>query len=204
MPDSSLVRSEARALVRETRRRLTLVGGGLLVLWVVFFVDRVLLGGSLSAFGIHPRSLPGLIGVLAAPFLHAGLFHIVANTVPFAVLGFLTTARKTMDFWVVSVVSAISAGLGAWLLGAAGSVHIGASGVVFGYLGFLMGRGFFERRPSAILLSVLVTVLFGGMLFAMLPVVAPGISWQAHLFGWLGGLFTSRVLGAAMRGRTRR
>lgn len=199
MTDAALVRTQATALVHETGRRAALIGGAVGLLWLITIVDRVLLGGALAGFGIHPRSLLGLGGVLIAPFVHAGFGHLIANTLPFAVLGFLATSRKRLDFWIVSVVSTLSAGLGAWLLGGAGTVHIGASGVIFGYLGFLMGRGLFERRVGTFVLSLFVTLLFGGMLFTMLPFVAAGVSWQAHLFGWLGGLWVSRLLGRELQ-----
>jgi len=188
-------------LVVETRTRVSVVAKALALLWVVEVVDWLVLGGALDGLGVRPRSLGGLLGVALAPFLHGGLAHLVANTVPFAVLGFLASGRKVLDFWVVSVASAVFAGLGVWLLGAAGTVHIGASGVVFGYLGFLMGRGLFERRAGAIVLSLVVTLLFGGMLLGALPLVGAGVSWLGHLFGWIGGLVTAGVLGRELRRR---
>lgn len=204
MPDREMVRRETQALVRETRDRAVLVGGSVAVLWGVEIVNRLILGGLLDGFGIRPRTLFGLLCIPLAPFLHAGFGHLLANTVPLAVLGFLVTARKRMDWWVVAAASTVSAGLGAWLLGGAATIHLGASSVVFGFLGFLMGRGLFERRPGTLVLSVLVTLVFGGALVGMLPFVAAGVSWQAHLFGWLGGLLTSRTLGRALEQRRSR
>ena len=107
------------------------------------------------------------------------------------------------DFWVVAVGSALTAGLGTWLVGASDSVYIGASGVVFGFLGFPMGRGIHERSAKSILLSLTVTFFFGGMLWGVLPSVGPGISWEGHLFGFLGGLLVSRLLGRELQGRRR-
>jgi membrane associated rhomboid family serine protease len=203
MSDRGVVRQGVTTLVTETRQRVGLVARTTALLWAVEIVDFVL-GGRLDSFGVRPRSLEGLLGIFAAPLLHGGFGHLVANTVPFAILGFLTTARKKMDFWVVVAASTVVGGLGTWLTAPAGGVHIGASGVVFGMLGFLMGRGLFERRAGAIALSMLVTVLFGGMLWGLLPIVAgEGISWQMHLFGFLGGLLTARVLGDGLRRRRR-
>ncbi|MCB9792533.1 MAG: rhomboid family intramembrane serine protease [Alphaproteobacteria bacterium] len=179
------------------------VGGLFAFLWVLELVDVLLLGGALDRFGVRPRTLSGLWGILFAPFLHAGVAHLLANTVAGVPLAFLTMARKRMDFMVVSVVSAITAGLGAWVFGAPGSVHIGASGVIFGYLGFLLGRGVFERRLGAVLLSALVAFLYGGMIVGVLPGLFPGVSWQSHLFGFLGGLLVSRALGEGLRGKAR-
>jgi membrane associated rhomboid family serine protease len=135
------------------------------------------------------------------PFVHADLGHILANTTAGIPLMMLAMTRKRSDAAAVAVVAALTGGLGAWLLGAPGSLHIGASGVVFGWLGFLMGRGIFERRASAILLSVGVTLVYGGALWGLVPGLVNGISWQGHLFGFLGGLLVSRFLGENLRKR---
>jgi membrane associated rhomboid family serine protease len=195
------VQRDVAALVGETRARVGLVLRSVAVLWAVEVVD-VVLGGRLDRLGVQPRSVEGLVGLLFAPFLHAGFGHLLANTVPFVALGFLAAARRRADFWVVSVVSAVTAGLAAWVFGAPGSVHLGASGVVFGFLGFTMGRGIWEKRAGALFLSFLSTFLFGGMLWGVLPLVNPGVSWQSHLGGFLGGLWVARTLGRA-RGRGR-
>jgi membrane associated rhomboid family serine protease len=199
MPTKSALKKEVTALVHETRDRALLVSRGALLLWMVEALDLFAFRGGLDNLGIRPRETTGLVGIFFAPFLHGGFGHLLANTVPFLILGFLVTARKRMDFWVVAVGSALSAGVGTWLTGAPGSLHIGASGVVFGFLGFLMGRGIYERRAGAILLSLTVTFFFGGMLWGVLPTVGPGISWQGHLFGWLGGLLVSRLLGRELQ-----
>jgi membrane associated rhomboid family serine protease len=202
VPDRSVVRREVDALVLETQARIRLVLGWTGLLWGIEVLD-LLLGHRLDAFGVHPRSLGGLVGIAFAPFLHAGFGHLLANTVPLLVLGFLVCARKRMDFTVVAATGAVWAGLGAWLFGAPGSVHIGASGVIFAFFGFLLGRGWWERRPGTMLLSLLVGTTFGGMLWGVLPTVAEGISWQSHLFGFLGGLMAARSLGQGLRRRRR-
>ncbi len=202
MSSRSVVQRQAQALVTETRARVRLVGRATALLWAIELVDQLILRGGLDQYGVRPRELGGLLGILFMPFLHGGLPHLIANTVPFVLLGWLSTGRKRLDFWVVAVVSALTAGLLAWVFGTAGSVHIGASGVVFGFLGFLMGRGIWERRAGPVVLSVLVTLVFGGMLWGMVPVVAGvGISWQGHLGGFLGGLLCARTLGQARSGR---
>ena len=113
--------------------------------------------------------------------------------------------KREADLVVVAAGSwsrPLAAGLGAWTFGAPGSVHVGMSGVIFAYFGFLLGRGIYERRPGAIVLSLLVGWFFGSMLWGVLPfVVGPGISWQSHLFGFLGGALTARALGRGRRGR---
>lgn len=202
MAGRGVVRRQVDTLVVETRARVGLVVRVTGLLWALELVDLLLLGGRLDAFGVAPRTTQGLLGIFAAPLLHGGVGHLLANTLPLLVLGFLATSRKKMDFWVVALASTVIGGLGTWLIAPAATVHIGASGVIFGLLGFLMGRGFFERRAGAIALSTLVTFLFGGMLWGVLPVVAgAGISWQMHLFGYLGGLLVSWRLGRGLRGR---
>ena len=182
--------------------RLRLVGGAIGVIWTLELVDRLFFGGHLDQLGVRPRTWSGLWGILAAPLLHGGFAHLVSNTVPAFVLGMLATTRAVSDFWRVVVAAGLSAGLGSWLFGSTGSVHIGASGVVFGFLGFLMARGYFERSAVAVVVSVAVTVLFGSMLWGMVPVVAGvGISWQAHLFGWVGGVLVARSLPRPRRRR---
>lgn len=202
MAGRNVVRRQVDTLVVETKARVGLVARVTGLLWALELVDVFLLGSRLDAFGVAPRSVNGLLGIFAAPFLHGGLGHLVANTIPLIVLGFLATSRKKMDFWVVALASTVVGGLGTWLIAPAATVHIGASGVIFGLLGFLMGRGIFERKLGAIAMSMLVTFFFGGMLWGVLPVVAgAGISWQMHLFGYLGGLLVSWRLGKGLRGR---
>jgi membrane associated rhomboid family serine protease len=157
-------------------------------------VVNLVLGGALLSWGIVPRTIEGLWGLLFAPFLHGSLSHLALNTVSFVLLGSITMLRKRSDFWTVSVVGALGSGLGAWLFGGVGTVHIGASGVIFAYLGFLMARGLFERSVQGLLLSGVVTWFFGSMVWGVLP-LAVGVSWQAHLFGFLSGVAAAAVIG---------
>jgi len=199
---SSIDRPQSADLTGSVKNAALTVGGGVSLLWLMF-VAQTLSFGLMDGLAIAPRTLTGLIGVLFAPLLHGSIGHIVGNTVGFAVLAPLTMLRKRMDFWVVTLFSAVSSGLGAWLLGASGSLHLGASGVIFGYLGFLMARGLFERRVGAILLSAVVTLLFGSMVFGIFPILAGvGVSWQAHMFGFVGGVGTARLLGTEIRKRS--
>jgi membrane associated rhomboid family serine protease len=166
------------------------LGGTVAVLWTVYLVN-LLLGGWLLRYGVIPRTDVGLRGILFAPFLHVNLAHIVANTVPFVILGWLVTLRDQRHFLTVTAIAMLGAGIFAWLFGAPGSVHVGASGVVFGYLGFLMLSGWFDRSIAAIMISVAVTVVWGGLVFGVLPGM-PGVSWQGHLGGFVGGVFAAR------------
>ncbi|MEM9088215.1 MAG: rhomboid family intramembrane serine protease [Cyanobacteria bacterium P01_F01_bin.53] len=169
------------------------------VLWAIEIVDWVIFQGRLDLwFGIHPRTVGGLVGIVCAPFLHGDFAHLIANTVPLVSLGWLVMLRRTEDWVFVSIIAALLGGLGTWLIGAPGSVHIGASGVIFGYFGFLLLRGYFERSVVAIAFSVLVTVLYGSILWVVLP-LQQGISWEGHLCGFLGGVLAARLLAKPRR-----
>ncbi|MEX2110196.1 MAG: rhomboid family intramembrane serine protease [Gemmatimonadaceae bacterium] len=172
------------------RTQALILGGTLAVFWVVFVVNLAL-GGALLSLGVIPRTTVGLRGVLFAPFLHGSLDHIVANSIPFVVLGWMVMLRDERHFIPVTLAGMIGSALMAWLLGAPGSVHIGASGLVFGYLGFLMLSGWYARSFGSILLSVIVTLVWGSLVLGIMPGV-PGISWQAHLGGFLGGVLAAR------------
>jgi membrane associated rhomboid family serine protease len=184
------VDDRSRSVTTTLKTQAVVLGGTLAVFWAVFLVNT-LLGGSLLVFGVIPRTIIGLRGILFAPFLHASLNHIVANSIPFVVLGWMVMLRDQRHFIPVTVAAMVGSGLTAWLLGAPGSVHIGASGVIFGYLGFLMLSGWYARSVGSILISIVVTVLWGGLVLGVMP-GTPGISWQAHIGGFLGGILAAR------------
>ncbi|MEQ1502990.1 MAG: rhomboid family intramembrane serine protease [Myxococcota bacterium] len=197
----TLTKHGSTAITRVQQTAGTLATG-VGALWLVEVLNLVL-GGALVGFGIHPWTLQGLVGILFAPFLHASLAHLAMNSVWLVVLGGILLMRNPRDFWSVSVVGAIGSGLGAWALGGVGTVHIGLSGVLFAYLGFLMTRGLFERSLVAIALSVGVTWLFGSMVWGVLP-LAIGVSWQAHLFGFLSGVLAAAQVKVQAAPRARR
>ncbi|MFT5582890.1 MAG: membrane associated rhomboid family serine protease [Cognaticolwellia sp.] len=197
---TELVKQKGTALIAQVKKAAVATGVTWAGIWAVTLTDW-LGGGWIAVHSVVPRTIGGLWGVLVMPFVHADLGHILANTTAGIPLMMLAMARKRSDAAAVAVAAALTGGLGAWLLGAPGSLHIGASGVVFGWLGFLMGRGIFERRASAILLSVGVTLVYGGALWGLVPGLLNGISWQGHLFGFLGGLMVSRFLGENLRKR---
>jgi membrane associated rhomboid family serine protease len=174
------------------KTQAVVLGGTLAVFWAVFVVNT-LLGGSLLTLGVIPRTTIGLRGILFAPFLHGSLSHVVANSIPFVALGWMVMLRDERHFIPVTLAGMLGSGLTAWLLGAPASVHIGASGVIFGYLGFLMLTGWYARSFGSILLSVIVTLAWGSLVFGMMP-GAQGISWQAHIGGFLGGVLAARMV----------
>jgi membrane associated rhomboid family serine protease len=136
--------------------------------------------------GVRPRQLDGLDGVVFAPLLHASFAHLYGNSVPLLLTGTFVLATGTRRFLAVTGLVALVSGLGAWFTGPSNTVGIGASGVVFGYLGFLLVRGVVERNWWSIAVSLLIGLLFGWTLVGALP-TDQHISWQAHLFGLIGG-----------------
>lgn len=188
----SLARQETKALARELKTQGQILGGFVATMWVLELVNFFVFRQALNIYGIIPREIIGLRGILFAPFLHGSLGHLIANTIPFLILGWFVMLQETSDFFVVTGITMLISGLGVWLLGAPG-VHVGASGLIFGYLGFLLLRGYFERNFPSILLSLIVGFLYGGALWGILPTV-PGISWEGHLFGLIGGVLAARLL----------
>lgn len=186
-------REDKAAIARELKTHAIILGGFVAIFWMLEIADLAFFSGRLNFYGIVPRQTIGLRGILFAPFLHANLAHVAANTVPFLVLGWLIMLREISDFFIVTAISMVIGGLGVWLFGAPHSIHIGASGVIFGYLGFLLLRGFFERSAIAIVLSLIVCFLYGGVLWGVLP-SRVGISWEGHLFGLIGGVIAARIL----------
>lgn len=185
-------------IAQELQAQAIILGGLVAIAWGLELFDLFILKrgfnqlGGLDQYGIVPRNLIGLRGILFAPFLHGSLGHLIGNTIPFLVLGWFVMLREISDFFVVSIISALVSGLGTWLFGAPG-IHIGASGVIFGYLGYLLLRGYFERSAIAIAMSLFVCVLYGSLLFGLSP-FQTGISWEGHLFGFLGGILSARLL----------
>ena len=171
---------------RELKAHVYVLGSMVLFMWLLEVVDQFIFGSGLDAFGVRPWSVDGLRGIIFAPFLHAGFGHLIANTVPFLVLGWLVMIKRIRDFVLVTFIVMVISGLGIWFFGSPLSIHLGASSLIFGYFGFLLLRGYFERSPQAIFFSVIVGVVYGGLLWGVLP-IQDGISWQGHLFGFVGG-----------------
>ncbi|MDT8435767.1 MAG: rhomboid family intramembrane serine protease [Gemmatimonadota bacterium] len=165
-----------------------MLAGLVILLWTVLAAD-LLLGGALRAYGVRPRDPAGLVGVPLHPFLHGGAVHLLLNTFGLVGLGGLVLLREERDFWIATGLGVAVGGLGTWLIGSPG-VHIGASGVVFAYFGYLLATGWFDRRPGAVFLSLLVFLTWGSLLAGMLP-GQQGISWEGHLSGFLAGVMTA-------------
>jgi membrane associated rhomboid family serine protease len=181
-----------KGLIHAFRRWVRTIALFLAVIWLVGILDALVFGGRLTTFGILPRTERGLLGILLAPFLHGGVGHLLANTVGILVLGGLVILRSEAHFWVVTIVGTLVSGLGTWLLGRP-AFHVGASGIIFAYFGYLLFTGWFERKLGSILLSVTVLFLWGSLIFGVFPVQG-SVSWEGHLFGLLGGAAAAWML----------
>lgn len=175
-----------------------LVSGGFIgLLWLLEILDVLTLGQ--LDLGIRPLSAEGLLGILTAPLLHVGFVHLVSNTITGFVLCFLILLFHGVRRWLgVTVIVWLLGGLGTWLIGGVGTNHLGASGVIFGWLTFLITAGFLGRHPGQALLGVVVFILYGGMLGGVLPTHWQ-VSWQGHLAGAIAGIIAAWWLGRAGR-----
>jgi len=170
--------------------RTSLLFGSTLSMWLVWAADLVWPGN--IGHGIVPRTAYGLRGIVMAPFIHVDLQHLLANTIPFVILGAVILLRGTRAFLFVLLVSAAVAGLGTWLFAAPNTHHVGASGVVFGFLGYLLVRAAYDRRISSALIAIAIAALYGAtFLTSLMP--AHGISWTGHVFGFVGGVTSARM-----------
>ena len=160
------------------------------IIWLVFVADRLL---PLEQLGLVPRTVQGLIGVVAMPFLHADLTHIIGNTIPLVFTLALLAGSRANSGQIVLLI-AVLAGVGLWLFGREAR-HIGASGLVFGLIAFHVFAGIFERRFISILVSVVVCFLYAGTLFRGVLPMQPGVSWDGHLIGAAAGVLVA--LGAS-------
>jgi membrane associated rhomboid family serine protease len=185
-----------------------MLGGATIVsfvalLYVIEAIDQVS-GSRLEQDGIRPLEADGLWGILWAPLLHANWAHLVANTVPALVLGFLVSLAGMSRFVYATVIVWILGGLGTWLIGNLGAPngvetnHIGASGLIFGWLTFLIVFGFFTRHAWQIVVGILVFVVYGGVLWGALPGTF-GVSWQGHLCGGIAGVIAAYLLSGPER-----
>ena len=171
--------------IRAFLRRAAALVAFIALLWAVQVVNWITGYRLNPAFGLIPRYHGGLDGVIAMPLLHGSFGHLMANTPPLLVMGGLLVATTTRALLPVnSVVIGLGGGL-VWLFGSS-AIHIGASGLVFGWFGFLVARGVVDRSPITLGAALLVGVLYGSILWGVLP-GQPGVSWEAHLFGAIAG-----------------
>lgn len=167
-----------------------ILGVSVALMWGLELIDWAT-GHALDAnLGIRPRHAAGLVGLVGAPLMHANVEHLLGNSVPFIVLGFFVMLRGVAAWARLTAFVSIVGGLLVWLTASSYSNHIGASGVIFGYFGYLLAIAWFERSVRAILVAAVVAFLYGGIVFGMFPsnsAIAAHISWQGHLFGFITG-----------------
>src|SRR3954454_7764612 len=176
---------------RERSGGFVLIAAMVILMWLVGTIDLV--AGGLDGAGIHPRDPEGLVGIAASPFLHAGFGHLIGNTIPFLVLGAAIAVGGLARTLAVTGIVLLVGGLGTWLTAPSGTVVIGASGLVFGYATYLVARGAYSRMPLHFAGGLAVLVIYGSTLLVGL-VPTPGVSWQGHLFGAVGGLVAARTV----------
>ena len=172
--------------------KLEILRDSLVLAWLASLINWVFKGGLGRLLGIRPRQPIGLLGIAIAPFLHRDINHLLANTLPFLVLGWLVLLQEgrpdASDFYTVTSIILLAGGLGTWLFGRE-AIHLGASGLIFGYIGFLLIGSYTVPTLWTVGLAIIVFVLYGSQLWAMLPNSrAIAVSWEGHLFGFVAGL----------------
>jgi membrane associated rhomboid family serine protease len=167
-------------------QNLRLAFAAIAILWLVYFLNLIL-EIDLRMYGIMPRHIDGLWGIPAAPFLHVDIQHLIANSgVLFILLAVSLSYSRAQTLKALLTITLLGGAM-VWLLGTGGSVHIGASGAIFGLIGYLIFLGLFRRNWKAVVISIVITLLYGGALYSLL-IYVPGISWSGHLFGFISGV----------------
>jgi len=159
--------------------------------WLVFLVNNLLLNGQFSHLGIVPRTVGGLSGILLAPLLHASFRHLLANTVPLLLLGGLISFRSPATYVNLTVAGTLISGALVWLLARPGC-HLGASGLVFCYFGYVLGQAWFHRTFVNIFLAVVCGLIYGGLIWGLSPFQS-GVSWEAHAAGLVAGVLLAKL-----------
>jgi membrane associated rhomboid family serine protease len=191
---------DAETVLAEARKALFVMVGFLALIWIIQIANWADQYRLTSEYGIQPHDLASLPDVLTAPFLHFSWAHIEGNSGPLFIFGFLAAYRGVTKFLGVTAIVILTSGLAAWLFESPGSVGAGASGVVFGYFGYIMVRGFFDRHLIDMLIGAVMALCFAYQFTVLLP--KAGIGWQAHIGGLVGGvasgwIFRDRRTGAA-------
>ncbi|WP_246818746.1 rhomboid family intramembrane serine protease [Corynebacterium sp. HMSC074C01] len=171
----------------------SLTVGFLAVEWIIHIINFLFFGSELGQYGIHPLDFNGIWGIFTAPLLHANFEHLIGNSLPGAVFCFLIGLSGRKAWWEVTVIVVLIAGIGTWLLGGPGTSHIGASGMVYGWLAYLIVRGIFNRSLGQFLVGVGLGFAYSGLIWGVLPIYE-GVSWQGHLFGAIGGIVAGMVI----------
>lgn len=152
----------------------------------IVFIINMLLPVNLNQFGIVPRSVGNISGIFFAPFLHASWWHLLSNFLPFIVFGTLIGLQSIRRFWLVFILHILTTGILVWLFARGNSVHIGMSGVIYAFWGYLIVYGFVRREIMHIVISLLMLFFYGGLIFGVFP-TRLGVSFESHFLGALVG-----------------
>ena len=183
--------SDPAAAIAEARKALYVMAGIIALLWIIQIINWADSYHLTASYGIQPRVPSSLPDVLTAPFLHFSWTHIEGNSGPLFIFGFLAAYRGVARFAGVSVLVILTSGLAAWFFGSSGSVGAGASGVVFGYFGYIMVRGLFDRHAIDLLVGAVMALCFAYQFYVLVP--QHGIGWQAHIGGLVGGILAGWI-----------
>ena len=172
---------------------LVLLWSFVALMWVVEAADRVIVElvgprQTLDDYGVQPLSTDGLLGIVFQPLLHGDWAHLIGNSIALLVLGSIIALSGIRPLLSVTLISWLASGVVSWLLGGAGTVHIGASGIVFGYIFYVIVRGFFSRRILHLVIGLVIGFYYGLEALAGLSPMLDGVSWQGHLGGAVGGV----------------
>lgn len=163
----------------------------LVALWIIYFIDSALLKGRLKKrFGLIPRANFSLLRILFSPFLHVNRQHIAANSIPFFLLGSLVMVQGQITFWLSTLMIIVVAGLGIYFFGKKGTIHMGASGLILGFFGYLLANVFFNPDIITLIIAAIVVVLYLGLITQIVP-LKKGVSTTGHLFGFIGGVIAA-------------
>ena len=201
---SAPVKKERSLLPAKIKPAVITVGGFGVLITLIQVVNSLTSYRMDVHLGIVPRSTHGLIGIVTAPLLHLSWSHLLSNLVPLLIFGFLIMVGSVRQFVAVTVLVWLISGLGVWLIAGSHSYTVGASGVIFGWLAYLVSRGVFTRRIGQIALGVALLVIYGGLFWTGIVKVAVAdiggvvaISWQDHLFGAIGGVLAAFLVAKA-------
>ena len=193
---------DAESMLAEARKALFVMVGFLALLWIIQIANVADHYGLVTEFGIKSRSVPGLPDIFTAPFIHLGWTHIEANSGPLFIFGFLAAYRGVVRFFGLTLLVIVTSGFAAWLTAPTNSVGVGASGVVFGYLGYILVRGLFDRHLIDLIIGAVMALCFAYQFTVLLP--HAGIGWQDHVGGLVGGVIGGWVFRDRARVRARK
>jgi membrane associated rhomboid family serine protease len=192
--DSPALPEDDGSLASPLGRAASLMVGFLALLWLVELVNTISGRALTQAGGIRARDPGSLIDIVFSPFVHGNLEHLAGNALPLFSLGFIAAVPNVKRFLLMNVVVIVVGGFGVWLFSPANSISVGASGLVFGYFGYLLLRGFVDRRPVDVVVSIGVALAYGYLMWHSIGFGVTNISWQGHIAGLVGGMLAAIFL----------